>query len=116
LVIESIEDTVMSNIIDGNGRLRDVGGPLASKKNGVGRDGARQTESAAASDHDSVADIAIASEKRLAMEARIAQTPNVDMERVARIKTAIARGEYPVDTDRIAEKFVELEGLLDNDA
>ena len=34
------------------------------------------------------------------------------MERVEAIKQAIAEGRFPIDPERIAAKFAELEGLL----
>lgn len=46
------------------------------------------------------------------LEAAIAAVPDVNAERVEQIKTAIARGEYAVDTNRVAEKMVALERML----
>lgn len=37
----------------------------------------------------------------------------IDAERVEKIKSAISRGEYPLDNARIAERFVALESQLD---
>jgi len=38
-----------------------------------------------------------------------AQGAPIDVERVARIKQAIASGQYPVDPDKIAEKMLDLD-------
>jgi negative regulator of flagellin synthesis FlgM len=44
----------------------------------------------------------------------LAKKPPIDLEAVGRIKEAIARGAYPVDLDKIAEKlmqsFIESQG------
>lgn len=45
---------------------------------------------------------------------RIDATPEVDLERVAEIKQALAEGRLTVDPQRIAAKFAELEGLLND--
>lgn len=37
----------------------------------------------------------------------LAQTPPIDLEAVGRIKEAIAKGEYPINLDRIADKLME---------
>lgn len=44
---------------------------------------------------------------------RISQTPEVDQARVDALRQSIAEGNYPIDADRIAERMVELERLLD---
>ncbi|MET0362767.1 MAG: flagellar biosynthesis anti-sigma factor FlgM [Sphingobium sp.] len=42
--------------------------------------------------------------------ARLAQQgAPIDMEKIAKIKAAIASGNYPVDADAIAERMVELD-------
>lgn len=38
-----------------------------------------------------------------------AQGAPVDLDKIARIKSAIAAGNYPVDADAIAERMVELD-------
>ncbi len=53
------------------------------------------------------------SERLQAVSAAIEQAPDVDMERVEAIRQSIAEGNYPIDADRIASKFIELEGLLE---
>ncbi len=47
-----------------------------------------------------------------AVREAIANTPEVDRAKVESIKERIAAGEYPVDADRVASKFIELEQLL----
>ncbi len=42
----------------------------------------------------------------------LAEGGAVDKEKVEKIRAAIAAGEYSIDADRIARKFVELEKLL----
>ncbi len=43
----------------------------------------------------------------------MAQGDPIDHARVDRIRSAINSGEYSVDSDRVARKFLELEKLLD---
>lgn len=38
-----------------------------------------------------------------------AQGAPIDMERIARVKQAIASGNYPVDPEKIAEKMLDLD-------
>lgn len=49
-----------------------------------------------------------------AVQDAIANTPEVDRARVESIKERIAAGDYPVDADRVAAKFIELEKLLND--
>lgn len=58
------------------------------------------------------ADTNVQSQRLQQVKESIDNTPEVDMERVEAIKQAIAEGRFPVDPKRIAEKFAELEGLL----
>ncbi len=44
---------------------------------------------------------------------RVDREPSFNEVRVQAIKTAIENGQYPVDSRRLAERFLELEGLLD---
>lgn len=43
---------------------------------------------------------------------RIDTTPDLDMKRVEEIKLALAEGRLSLNPERIAEKFANLEGLL----
>lgn len=38
--------------------------------------------------------------------------PEIDMEKVSRIKDAIAQGDYHIDAERVAKAFSELEAYL----
>ncbi|WPL19770.1 flagellar biosynthesis anti-sigma factor FlgM [Thiorhodovibrio winogradskyi] len=42
-----------------------------------------------------------------------AASPPFDAKRVQEIRDAIAEGRYPIDNRRLADKLIELEGLLD---
>lgn len=43
----------------------------------------------------------------------IDQTPEVDQGRVEEIRERIANGEYPLNAESIADRFMELENLLE---
>lgn len=42
-------------------------------------------------------------------ERSLQSVPTVNAERIAEIARAIERGEYPIDAERLAEKFLQLE-------
>ena len=46
------------------------------------------------------------------LQERLEQQDSFDAERVAEIKAAIAEGRYPIDNERLARNFYELESKL----
>jgi len=52
------------------------------------------------------------SERLQSVQDRIDSTPDVNAQRVADIKKSIAEGSYPINPQRIAGKFAELQKLL----
>ncbi len=54
----------------------------------------------------------VESERLQMIKDRVDSTPEVDMDRVEAIKQKIAEGKYPIDPERVAEKFAQFEGLL----
>ena len=46
------------------------------------------------------------------LEQNLSKLPVVDQDRVASLRKAIANGEYNIDPNRTAEKFVQLETVL----
>ena len=53
---------------------------------------------------DKVTVSSVASSK---VQTQLAEAPSIDMEAVRRIKDAIARGEYPIDVDRMSEALMD---------
>jgi len=47
------------------------------------------------------------------LESQIKQLPDVDAEKVERIKQAITNGEFEINADRVASKISQLESGLD---
>jgi len=50
--------------------------------------------------------------KLQAVEKKLASLPVVDQARVDKLKSAVESGEYQIDTQRIAEKFLQFESEL----
>ncbi len=50
--------------------------------------------------------------KIINIESKLKQLPEVDEARVERIRTAVANGDYHIDTRRVAQKFLELDAQL----
>lgn len=103
----------MSNPIDNNGR---VGG---ANLGGTRRSDAAQERSETQGAKDAPArpeqgDRSVESARLQALRERIDNTGEVDRERVESLKARIANGEYVVDPKRVAAKFAELEGLLND--
>lgn len=103
----------MSNPIDTNARV-----PGANLGGTRRNDGARQGQEAAraptADRGPEQGERSVESERLQALRERIDNTGEVDRERVDAIKARIASGEYVVDPQRVAAKFAELEGLLND--
>ncbi|THB69353.1 MAG: flagellar biosynthesis anti-sigma factor FlgM [Gammaproteobacteria bacterium] len=104
----------MSNIIDNNSSgLRNQ--TLSDNKKSQGVSGvaskvADSPKESRVTDGDNV-DIST-SAKLVQIKEKIDNTPEVDSAKVEAIKEKIASGEYPIDADRIAGKFIDLEQLL----
>ena len=64
--------------------------------------GADRTAAPAASDNVKVSDAASSK-----VVAQMAEAPPMNSEAVRRIKDAIARGEYPINVDRISEALMD---------
>ena len=64
--------------------------------------GANRTAAPAASDNVKVSDAASSK-----VVAQMAEAPPMNSEAVRRIKDAIARGEYPINVDRISEALMD---------
>lgn len=58
-------------------------------------------------------DSSLQSNRLQAVHEAIERTPEIDSSRVADIRERIARGDYPVNVERIAERFAAFEKLLD---
>jgi negative regulator of flagellin synthesis FlgM len=65
----------------------------------------------AASTADSI-EITQASQDLMAAAELSKTSETVDMDKIARIKEALSEGNYPLDSQRTAEKMIELEGLI----
>ena len=69
---------------------------------GANRTGANRTAAPAVSDNVKVSDAASSK-----VVAQMAEAPPMNSEAVRRIKDAIARGEYPINVDRISEALMD---------
>lgn len=99
----------MPNPIDNGPR---IGGTNATSRGS--QSGARSADNAApeAVNAGTPVETTITSERLQQVRESIDSAPEIDMDRVAEIKKAIAEGRFPIDPKRIAEKFAELEGVI----
>ena len=75
---------------------------VRSAENRAAPAGANRTDAPAGSDNVKVSDAASSK-----VVAQMAEAPPVNSEAVRRIKDAIARGEYPINVDRISEALMD---------
>lgn len=52
-------------------------------------------------------------ERLLALQEKLASVPEIDQQRVAAIRQAIADGNYQINADKLAERLIQLESILD---
>lgn len=104
----------MSNPIDNGPRPP---GPASSALNKGAKGGAPAGEAGGSSKPDRAGggDAAAESDRLQSVRQRIDQTPEVDRERVEAIKAKLANGDYPVDPEKIARKFAQLEAMIHDD-
>lgn len=100
----------MANPIDNGPRVPGSGVSGSGRTQSVQPGKSREAESREAA--APAVDERVESERLQQVREKVDNTPEVDMDRVEAIKQAIAEGRYPLDPQRIAQKFVELEGLL----
>ena len=75
---------------------------VRSSENRAAPAGGSRTDAPAGSDNVKVSDAASPN-----VVAQMAEAPPVNSEAVRRIKDAIARGEYPINVDRISEALMD---------
>lgn len=83
----------------------------AGKANASSKAASAAAEAAGSSQGESIELTAIA--RALSAAQADAANPPFDADRVQEIRDAIAEGRYPIDNRRLADKLMELEGLLD---
>ncbi len=102
----------MSNPIEGGGP-RPIGPGAAQPGKGPKSSGAEEATSTPPRGAGGT-DEAETSDRLKTVRERIDQTPEVDRDRVEAIKERIANGDYPVDAEKVAKKFAELEALVES--
>lgn len=101
----------MTSPIDSN-RPRDIG-LNDSKKTSAPASSKAQTGGVSGGSESAPQASALNISDRLeSVKKAIEDTPEINLPKVEEIKERIARGDYPIDTSRIAEKMVALEKLL----
>ena len=98
--INGLNGTSTHRSTDG-GKVSDTRGNVAKAQNETGNSAAGTTDSV------SLTDTAARLRK---LEGALADLPEVDNERVASVRQAIANGSYQVDAKRIADKLLNFEG------
>ena len=102
----------MSNPIEGGGP-RPIGPASTQPDKGGRSQGAPGTQESSRPGSGPGPDGAETSERLQSVRERIDQTPEVDRDRVEAIKERIANGDYPIDAEKVAQKFAELEALIE---
>ncbi|MFP4146768.1 MAG: flagellar biosynthesis anti-sigma factor FlgM [Halorhodospira sp.] len=102
----------MSNPIEGGG-ARPVGPASTQPGKGLKSTGGGEEAPKTPAPSPPGGDEAAASERLQAVRERIDQTPEVDQDRVDAIKERIANGDYPIDAEKVAQKFAEFEALIE---
>ncbi|WP_435104245.1 flagellar biosynthesis anti-sigma factor FlgM [Arhodomonas sp. AD133] len=101
----------MSNPIDNGPRVN--GNAVAGSK--ANRSGEPERGESQPTRNDTAArgaDASSQSERLTAVREAIDKTPEVDQARVDELRERITKGEYPLDPNRIADRFAEFESLL----
>ncbi len=99
----------MNNPIDGIGRSRP---PIAAEigaANGAQKPANGSAPATPGGDLVKLTDTASSLQQ---IEKQMASEPAVDPARVAAVKDALAAGDYKIDAERVAEKFIEVERAL----
>ena len=102
----------MTNPVDNSTRISTA---IPANSRAVRADKAEETRPATGDSQshvDGKADASIELSRLQQLRERIAATPDVNRERVEEIKQALAEGRLTFDPQRIAQKFIDLEGLL----
>lgn len=98
----------MSNKIDGFGQ-RPVQVDAGTRPERAGRAGDASRESASAEDRVTLTESARLLQR---LQEAVAAAPDTDAARVAALRDAVARGEYQVDAQRVADRMIALEREL----
>ncbi len=105
----------MSNPIEGGVRPQGPATTQPGKGHKTSDEQVQGPPPKAGGDTAAAADEAETSERLQAVRERIDQSPEVDEERVQAIKQRIADGDYPIDAEKVARKFAELEALIEGE-
>ena len=97
----------INNINVSGGRSRDPAG--AGSAADKGRQSADSTRADAQAGEVKFSEDAQALQR---VQANIEALDSFDAKRVDAIRSAISNGEYPIDNNKLAEKFLQLEALL----
>jgi negative regulator of flagellin synthesis FlgM len=102
----------MSNPIDNGSRVN--GGAYSAPRGKAAQAGKSSEQAVASSGSAPAADSRVESERLQQVRERIDAAPEGDLGRVEEIKRALAEGRLPLDPERIADKFAQIEGLLND--
>lgn len=100
----------MSNGIDG---VSGAGGPVAPKPSQQTQDKVeRVAPSDGTRDGSDVVSLTNTAEALARLQKEVSEGAPVDRQKVEAIKQALAAGEYKLDPERVAQKFLEIENAL----
>lgn len=102
-------------VIDTNNSILTGGSGARGRANGVSTTPDAPASSAAAkAPSGTTSEVVLSAEAKNLnrLQAKISEMPDMDMERVATIKKAIAEGKFEINAERIAENMLKQDDLL----
>ena len=73
---------------------------------------AGETQNSQSASSSAVLNLTNTAESLQTLQKKLADTPDIDKQKVDSIKLALTEGKYQIDAEKVAEKFIEIEKAL----